>query len=306
MNSTILKNIFRQLAPGLAGLSAAGGGLYGGAKLYDYANQKNLPSLDSPTSQSRSGIIKAIADANPNRNDAANIQAEPQAGMEQVEKLIKNTPFSKGISERLKDPSELASFRALAKNLGAATNPLNSPIPPYVVEGSIKSWLDLDRPAGGMQLNISSDDSKRLDELSGVGSTNSVTTSKNTPASPNNIPNNPTNTNVPNASQQPGTAASTPNASVDDKTGNNQNGFNSIAASLNSNPGYLMPTAIGQTLIAALLGRLLGGKTGMGLGAIMGLLASPLTASYLARNNYLSNIAKPFAETEKGWFNNSK
>ena len=108
------------------------------------------------------------------------------------------------------------------------------------------------------------------------------------------------------ASQQPGTAAPKPNASVDDKTSNNQNGSNSIAASLNSNPGYLMPTAIGQTLIAALLGRLLGGNTGMGLGAIMGLLASPLTASYLARNNYLSDIAKPFAETEKGWFSNSK
>lgn len=125
---------------------------------------------------------------------------------------------------------------------------------------------------------------------------------KNTPASPN----NPTNTNIPNASQPSGTAAPTPNASVDDKTGNNQNVFNSIAASLNNNPGYLMPTAIGQTIIAALLGRLLGGKTGMGLGAIMGLLASPLTASYLARNNYLSDIAKPFAETEKGWFSNSK
>ena len=305
MNSTILKNIFREFAPRLTGLTAAGGGLYGLAKWYDAANEKNLQSPASPESQPRSRIMQAIVDANPNRNKL-DARTDPQAEREQVAKLIKNTPFSKGTPESLKDPSKLESFRALDKNLGAATKPLNSPIPPYVVEGSIKSWLDLDRPAGGMQLNISSDDSKRLDELAGVGSTNSVTTSKNTPSSPNVIPNNPTNTNAPKASQQPGTAASNPNASVDDKTSNNQNVFNSIAASLNNNPGYLMPTAIGQTIIAALLGRLLGGKTGMGLGAIMGLLASPLTASYLARNNYLPDIAKPFSETEKGWFNPNK
>ena len=67
-----------------------------------------------------------------------------------------------------------------------------------------------------------------------------------------------------------------------------------------------MPTAIGQTLIAALLGRLLGGNTGMGLGAIMGLLASPLTASWLAKNNYLEGMASPFANTEKNWFNPNK
>ena len=356
MNSAILKNIFRRLAPSFAGLTAAGGGLYGTAKWYDASNEKNLQSPNSPNSQPRSRIMQAIVDANPNsmkqdvltnskwplgnmftyvdpksnihedpvpqedfaygRSRAANIQSEQQAASEeaereqavreQVAKLFKNTPFSKDTPEQLKDPSKLESFRALDKNLGAATRSLNTSIPPYVLPMDINSVLNSNIPDGGRQLNIGPEDSKRLDALAGVGNTNSVTTSKSTPASPNVIPNNPTNTNVPHTSQQPGTAAPTPNASADDKTSNNQNVFNSIAASLNNNPGYLMPTAIGQTLIAALLGRLLGGKTGMGLGAIMGLLASPLTASWLAKNNYLSNIAKPFSETEKGWFSNSK
>lgn len=117
-------------------------------------------------------------------------------------------------------------------------------------------------------------------------------------------PTAPADGNLPQESQHPGATTYAPNQTVSAKTDDNQS--NSIAALLNNNPGYLTPTAIGQTLIAALLGRLLGGKTGMGLGAIMGLLASPLTASWLAKNNYLSNIAKPFSETEKGWFNPNK
>lgn len=115
---------------------------------------------------------------------------------------------------------------------------------------------------------------------------NSNTSNKTTSTTSNNTANNKTPSQDSNAS----------------KPYNFKDALNYI----NDNPGYLMPTAIGQTLIAALLGRLLGGKTGMGLGAVMGLLASPLTASYLARNNYLSDIAKPFAETEKGWFNPNK
>lgn len=273
MNSTILKNIFREFAPRLTGLTAAGGGLYGLAKWYDASNEKNLQSFDTPTSQPRSRIIKAIADANPNSKKlgALKRQADPKSNT--YEDPMAQNDFAYGrIVGRTNIQDQLQAERERVKKDQAKWN-----------------------RAANEQNEMRRDAMEQAEKLI-----------KNTPASPNNIPNNPTNTNVPNASQQPGTAAPKPNASVDDKTGNNQNVFNSIAASLNNNPGYLMPTAIGQTLIAALLGRLLGGKTGMGLGAIMGLLASPLTASYLARNNYLSDIAKPFAETEKGWFNPNK
>lgn len=269
MNSTILKNIFREFAPTVAGMTglteAGGGGLYGTAKLYDASNKKNPQSPASPQSQPRSGTINTIADATPSK------YATYEDPMSQEAIAYGSRVGRTNIQDQLQAERERAK-KDQAKWNRAATE----------------------------------QNEKRHDAMEQIERAQAAELIKNTPASPNNIPNNPTNTNVPNASQQPGNAAPKPNASVDDKTSNNQNVFNSIAASLNNNPGYLMPTAIGQTLIAALLGRLLGGKTGMGLGAIMGLLASPLTASYLARNNYLSDIAKPFAETEKGWFNNSK
>lgn len=282
MNSTILKNIFREFAPRLTGLTAAGGGLYGLTKWYDASNEKNLQSFDTPTSQPRSRIIKAIADANPNSKklDALKRQADPKSNT--YEDPVPQEDFAYG--------------RSMAANIQAQRQEEMERAKRYQAKKDQAKW----NRAGNEQ------NERRRNAMEQIERAQAAELIKNTPASPNNIPNNPTNTNVPNASQQPGTAAPTPNVSADDKTSNNQNVFNSIAASLNNNPGYLMPTAIGQTLIAALLGRLLGGKTGMGLGAIMGLLASPLTASYLARNNYLPDIAKPFSETEKGWFSNSK
>lgn len=229
---------------------------------------KNIFS-ELPKSQPRSRIMQAIVNANPNRTklDARTESNTYEDPMSQEAIAYGSSVGRTNIQDQLQAERERAKKDQAKWN--QAANELNQ---------------------------------KRHDAMEQIKREQAAELIKNTPASPN----NPTNTNVPNATQQQGTAAPTPNASVDDKTSNNQNVFNSIAASLNNNPGYLMPTAIGQTLIAALLGRLLGGKTGMGLGAIMGLLASPLTASYLARNNYLSDIAKPFAETEKGWFNNSK
>lgn len=342
MNSTILKNIFREFAPRLTGLTAAGGGLYGLAKWYDASNEKNLQSFDTPTSQPRSRIIKAIADANPNskkldalkrqadpksntyedpvpqedfaygRSMAANIQAQRQEEMERAKRyqaeMERAERYLAAKEQDLRYQDEMAQAAIdLAKKEQSTREREARAQATWEREAKEQAALERakkDQAKWNRAATVQNE--RRRDAMEQAERSQAEKLIKNTPASPNNIPNNPTNTNVPNASQQPGTAAPTPNASADDKTSNNQNVFNSIAASLNNNPGYLMPTAIGQTLIAALLGRLLGGKTGMGLGAIMGLLASPLTASYLARNNYLSDIAKPFAETEKGWFSNGK
>ena len=332
MNSAILKNIFRKFAPRLAGLTAAGGGLYGTAKLYDYANKENLQSPDSPNSQPRSRIMQAIVAANPNSTklDALTNSKWPLESMftyrdpksNTYEDPISQEDFAYGRSEAANIQAELNAAREQAKREQAAMEQVaqeQAKKENAAINQSARDYAGWEQHARELAKKdqakkdqakwnraATEQNEKKRDAVEQIKREQAANLIKNTPASPNNTPNNPTNTNVPNASQPSGTAAPTTNASVDDKASNNQNGSNSIAASLNNNPGYLMPTAIGQTLIAALLGRLLGGNTGMGLGAIMGLLASPLTASWLAKNNYLSNIAKPFSETEKGWFNNSK
>ena len=340
MNSAILKNIFREFAPRLAGLTASGGGLYGLAKWYDASNEKNLQSPNSPNSQPRSRIMQAIVDANPNRNKldartdqkksttyeepvsqndfaygrsmAANTLAQQQEEMERAKRYqaemerAKRYLAAKDQDLRYQDEMAQAAIDLAKKEQSTREREARAQAAWEREAKEQAEWNQVANEHAERRRDAIEQTEREDAERRQAAMERAEKLIKNTPASPNVIPNNPTNTNVPHTSQQPGTAAPTPNASVDNKTSNNQNGSNSIAALLNNNPGYLTPTAIGQTLIAALLGRLLGGKTGMGLGAIMGLLASPLTASWLAKNNYLSNIAKPFSETEKGWFSNSK
>lgn len=299
MNPKILKDIFREFAPtvaGMAGLTAAGGGgLYGLSKWYDASNAKNLQPPASPKSQHRSGIIKAIADANPNRSGtyedpvsqedfgygrsvASNIKAQQKDTLEQA--FSAQAERDQVLLEQAKREQEAKDQAAWKQAANEQNEKRHDAMEQAERASQAERYLNAKEQADWEQakkeeyaINQSARDYAGWEQY---------------------------------ARKQQGTAAPTPNASVDDKTSNNQNGSNSIAASLNNNPGYLMPTAIGQTLIAALLGRLLGGNTGMGLGAIMGLLASPLTASWLAKNNYLEGMASPFANTEKNWFNPNK
>lgn len=245
---------------------------------------KNIPP-DSPKSQHRSRIMEVIANANPNLKK---IEDTPTNLKWPIESMFayadpKSNTYGAPVSQE-----DFAFGRSVAADIQAE------------LQAARELQAASNTPTGGTQLlnnNMDPNEQRFLNAGVPQPNTSSADSTPNTLATP-------ADGNLPQGSQHPGSTTYAPNHTVSAKTDDNQN--NSIAALLNNNPGYLTPTAIGQTLIAALLGRLIGGNTGMSLGAIMGLLASPLTASYLARNNYLSDIAKPFAETEKGWFNPNK
>lgn len=304
MNSEILKNIFSEL----------------------------------PKSQPRSRIMQAIVDANPKRtkldartksdtyedpvaqNDfaygrsqAANILDQQQAEMERAERYL----AAKEQAERERAKKEEDSIEQSARGYSGWEQ--------YAMELAKKEQAARDQAEWNQVAN--EQNARRRDAMEQAEREQAVLKRQADPVNDDNIDPNARrlrNAGVPSATNtvatpqpQPSTSNSDSTSTTSNNTANNKTtsqdsndskpyNFKDALNYINNNPGYLMTTAIGQTLIAALLGRLLGGKTGMGLGAIMGLLASPLTASYLARNNYLSDIAKPFAETEKSWFNPNK